>query len=447
MNNDQRISPSIFKLKTPTRNQYEFSTRCLDDLIPQEHKARHVWEFVSQMDLSACFTNISTYQNYVGRSKIDPKILLTLWIYSILDGNSSARKLEELCLHHDAYKWICGGISLSRTTLAEFRSDNPRKFDELLIKCLAVMVKNELLSDSDFSQDGTRVKANAGNNSFRREDSLKELESKMAKYIDVLKKEEKASTDVYEKRKSAQKIRRATERSDRIKSALRSLEAAQCEKIINGKRNHDKVTEKDLKKVRASTTDPEVRKMKMGDGGFRLAYNVQFATGLDSRVIYGVDVVHTLDPRTSPRLMYQVQEYLKRLNLFEGIKNWLVDAAYSAKIDIITNALLYPNTRYLAAPKKDEDIDPKIRRKDDCKALQDWRARMNSASVKKLYKKRCSTAEFSNMHIKNQSLREFSVRGLLKVKGMAFLHAIAHNVNRFFDLTKQKKKSLLSTVF
>lgn len=450
MNNDDRIPPSIFKLKTIMRTQYEFYSRCLDDLIPEDHKARLIGEFVSNMDLSVCFIDIFTFQNGVGRSKIDPKILLTLWIYSILDGNSSARKLEELCFSHDVYKWICGGVSISRTTLAEFRSVNSRKFDELLTKCLAVMVKNNLLSDSDFSQDGTRVKANAGNNSFRSEDSLKELEAKATGYIDELKKEGKTAVDGYEKRKWAEKVRRATEKNNRIKSALKNLEEARCEKIINGTRNHDKPTEEDLIKIRASTTDPEVRRMKMGDSGYRLAYNVQFATGLDSRVIYGVDVVKTLDPGTPPRLMNQVQERLKKLNMIGGLKNWIADSAYSAKNEIITIANLFSGCFYYAPAKPQKGIDPKLHLKNDCEALKAWRDSIGSDYVKEIYKKRCSTAEFSNMHIKNQALKEFSVRGLIKVRGMAILHAIAQNISRSFDLLKKKNKNLknqLSSIF
>lgn len=438
MNNDAPMSLSNFKLKTSVRTQYEFYTLCLDQLIPEDHKARQIWDFVSDMDLSVCFTDVITFNNVAGRSKIDPKILFTLWIYSILDGNSSARKLEELCLKHDVYKWICGGVSICRTTLAEFRSVNPKKFDELLTKCLAVMVKHNLISDSDFSQDGTKIKSNAGNNSFRSEDSLKNLEIKATEYLNELKREEKISNGAYEKRKLQEKLRRTAEKKNRIKSALENLEEARCEKIINGTKNNNKPTEEDLKNVRASTTDPQVRRMKMGDSGYRLAYNVQFATGLDSRVIYGVDVVKTLDPGTPPRLMNQVQERLKNINIIGGIKNWIADSAYSAKNDIITIANLFPGCFYYAPAKPQKGIDPKVHLKNDCNALKAWRDSINSDHVQEIYKKRCSTAEFSNMHVKNQALKEFSVRGLLKVKGMAILHAIAQNISRSFDLLKKK---------
>lgn len=439
MNNDNELKSINYKLKTALRDQYQFTSNCLDNLIPETHKARAIWEFVSNMDLSICLDDILTLNGVAGRPGIDPKILLTLWIYSIIDGNASARKLEELCKHHDVYKWICGSVSVNRTSLAEFRSHNPRKFDTLLTKCLAVMLKHDLIADSDFSQDGTRIKANAGNNSFRKEDSLKEIEANITNYIENLKKENLSAPNAYEKNKANEKLRFANEKKLRIEAALRNLEEARCEKIKNGIKNGDKPTEEEIKNVRASITDPEVRRMKMGDSGYRLAYNVQFATGLDSRVIYGVDVVKTLDPGTAPRLMSQVQERLKNLNM-KRVKNWIADAAYSAKNDVITIANLFSDCFYFAPPKTTKNANPKMHRKSDCDAIKKWRDSIGSGFVKEIYKKRCSTAEFSNMRVKNQSLDKLLVRGLVKVKGMAFLHAIANNICRALDLLKKKIK-------
>lgn len=439
--NNISLNPINFKLKTPSREQLEFQYSCLDQLVPEDHKVRLIWEFVSEMDLSVCLDDISSFYGERGRASTDPKILLTLWIYTTLDGNTSARKLEELCSNHNVYKWICGGVSVSRTTLAEFRSINPRKFDELLTKCLAVMLKHDLISDTDFAQDGTRVKANAGFDSFRKEDSLKKLEAQFFEYINQLREQEKTVTNAYERRKNLEKTRHALVKKERIKEALKNLEQTRCEKIINGDRNRDKPNEEELGNIRASTTDPEARKMKMGDGGYRLAYNIQFATGLDSRVIYGVDAVNTLDPGTAPRLMAQVHERLQSLNMSK-IKKWIADAAYSAKNDLITIAHLFPNCLYFAPPKPRKGIDPKNHLKNDHEAVTNWRNLIGSNEIKELYKKRCSTAEFSNMHVKNQGLTEFSVRGLIKVKGMAFLHAISMNISRFLNLFENKSKGV-----
>ena len=213
-----------YKFLRPCRNQVEMQMICLDSLLPQDHKARAVWEFVEKMDLSPCFPEILSYKNEAGRSTTDPHVLLSLWIYSILDGNISARKIVELCLYHDAYKWIAGGTPINRTMLSEFRSNNPEKFEELLISCLAVMVQSNLISDQDFAQDGTKVKANAGFNSYRREGTLNVLEKEISDHIKHLESENVKNPQAYDARSQAAKKRAIQERSQRIDQALINLE-------------------------------------------------------------------------------------------------------------------------------------------------------------------------------------------------------------------------------
>ena len=126
------------------------------------------------------------------------------------------------------------------------------------------------------------------------------------------------------------KTRIQNERLQRVEEALKMLEKERSVKEENGKKNNKPPLEENLKKVKASCTDPQVRKMKMGDGGFRMAYNVQFATGMDSRVIFGVDVVNTLDPGTALPMMAKVHSKLKKLSIAEA-KHWIGDGAYSGE--------------------------------------------------------------------------------------------------------------------
>lgn len=432
MNN---FTANQMKLIGPCRDQMEMQFNYLDMLLPPDHLARSIWEFVEAMDTRPCFSYVNTFVGYEGRSTTSPKILLALWLYSILDGNCSARKLETLSKNHNAYKWIVGGAPINRTMLAEFRSKDPMKFEDLLTNCLAVMVKAGLIKDEDFSQDGTRVKANAGFNSFRREESLLKLKEEVKSYIKELSTEE--SENGYEKREKRKKTSIATNRLKRVEEALDTLEKERVIKKENGDKNHNPPSEEDLKKIRASTTDPAVRKMKMGDAGYRLAYNVQFATGLDSRVIFGVDVVTTLDPGTAPRMMAQVHSRLAKLKM-NAPKNWIADAAYAGKEDLNTVAEIFPNCRYYAPPQVNKKHNPKKHRRGDSEAVKKWRDMIDTDAVKEIYKKRSSTAEFSNAQVKNHNLREFLVRGLNKAKGMVLLHAIAQNLSRYFDLLKLK---------
>jgi hypothetical protein len=317
--------------------------------------------------------------------------------------------------------------------LAEFKSNDIFKFEDLLVSCLAVMLKHGVINDEDFSQDGTKVKANAGFNSFRREDSLEKLKDELKMYIKQLEKEAEASENTYEKRKKERQHRHAIEKRERVQKALEELKSARELKSENAKKNREKLEEEELKNTRASVTDPEARKMKMGDGGYRLAYNVQFATGLNSRVIFGVDVVNTLDPGTAPRMIGKVNSLLRRLKM-GVIKYWFGDSAYSSKDDVEAVSELYPEVTYYGPPKVRKGIDPKKYLEKDSESVKRWRDLIGNEKIEELYKKRCSTAEFSNAQVKNHGFKEFLVRGLEKVKGAAVLQAIAHNIQRFLSL-------------
>lgn len=176
--------------------------------------------------------------------------------------------------------------------------------------------------------------------------------------------------------------------------------------------------------------------MKMGDGGYRLGFNVQFATGMKSRVIFGTEVVNTLDPGTSPGMMQKVHLTIKHLNMMDP-KSWNADSAYSSKADVEAAAMLFPNCRYFSPAKLKKGIDPKKVQKRDSEAVVKWRETLETDEMKESYSQRSSTAEFSNAQTKNQGMRQFLVRGFRKVRGMVNLHAISHNITRYWDLSRK----------
>jgi transposase len=422
---------ALYKLYTPCRNQLEMHINCLDSLLPAEHKARDIWEFVNSMDCTPCYALLKTFMGNDGRPATSPQVLLALWIFSIMDGNISARKLARLCEEHNAYKWIAGGVPINRTMLAEFRTINPSLFESLLTNTLAVMLKSGLINDVDFSQDGTRIKASAGFNTYRRKETLEKTKEDLKEYMRKLRTEE----NPYDKSKQNKKQCIANERLKRVEEALKILEKETKIKKENGDIHRQPPSDDEINEIRASITDPTARKMKMGDNGFRLAYNVQLATGMNSRVIFGVDVVTTLDAGTSPKLMLQVHNRLRTLGMFPA-KNWIGDSAYSGRKDVEKAAENFPNCQYYAPAKVHKGCDPKKVQKKDSEAVKKWRDLIDKDEVKKIYKLRCSTAEFSNAQMKQRGWREFMVRGLEKVTSSALLNVITQNISRYFSLRK-----------
>jgi len=70
----------------PQRNQVEMMMFSLDQLIPAGHKVRPVWKYVEKLDLSKLLLKIESTEGSLGRPAIDPRILLTLWLYATIEG-------------------------------------------------------------------------------------------------------------------------------------------------------------------------------------------------------------------------------------------------------------------------------------------------------------------------------------------------------------------------
>ena len=133
-----RIGPK--RLRHAVRNQIEFQECSLDELLPQEHEARIVWEYVCRLDLSPLYQRIQAVEAGPGQAPADPRILVALWLYATLRGVGSARELNRLCVHHAAYRWICGGVSMNYHTLSDFRTQHVELLDRLLTESVASLM-------------------------------------------------------------------------------------------------------------------------------------------------------------------------------------------------------------------------------------------------------------------------------------------------------------------
>lgn len=420
------------RIRYAVRNQVQFTINSLDELIPQEHRVRDVWEYVCQLDISTFYDQIKVLEDCKGPPTADPRILLSLWLYAMLEGIVSARRIARLCNEHHAYIWLCGGVSINYHSLSDFRIKNPEGFRTLLQESIALMWKSGVFHPDEVAQDGTRVKANAGFSSYRTEKTLNEYLIEANNRIRALEEENLQNPSALSLREKSARKRAANEREERITKAREELKVYKEERILSSKKNHNNLKEEDVEKLRSSVTDSECRKMKMGDGGFRLAYNIQFATSVDKKIILGVDVVNTLDPGTLVPMMQQVEKTLKQVGCSMPTK-WLVDSAYANNNDMQNAENHFPNTTIYSAPTSSQKgVDPLEPRKKDKPAMVKLRERMKFDDAKKTYSKRGHTAEFANAVAKARGMGEFLVRGITKVTNMALLCAVVHNMMIFF---------------
>lgn len=213
------------RLKLPVRNQVEFTNLCLDDCLPEDHKARLVWDFVTQLDLSSILGEIKSVESHPGAPAIDPKILFALWLYAFIEGINSAGVVSRYCEEHIAFKWICGGVKVNNHTISDFRSNNTTLFNSALTQSIGILSHEGIINLERVAQDGIKVKANAGDSSYRRKTTLEKHLKLAEEYIKQLDAELEANPNRYSTRQASAKKRAAEERVQRVKKALNELQA------------------------------------------------------------------------------------------------------------------------------------------------------------------------------------------------------------------------------
>lgn len=421
------VSFDQLRIRRPVRNQVEMMARDLDSLVPEDHTVRGVWQFINRMDLSEFYGSIKAAVDRPGRPASDPQVLLALWVYASAEGISSSRTLDDLCKQHDAYRWLCGGVPVDYHTLSDFRVAHKEALDHLLTEILAVMMDKKLVTLKAVAQDGVRVRASAGAGSFHRLSHLEKCLCQAKEQIERLAQEREHPDPEVSARERSARERAARERAERINEALKELPAIQAAKDRQ-RRNSKKSLRPEVSEARASTTDAKVRVMKMPDGGWRPAYNVEFATDVGSGVIAGVGVINEGDSNQGPPMEAQVAQRSGGIHP----EAYLIDGGFAQR-DTITTLSEREVTVY--APVRPPRTttsgrESKSPRCDDSPAVVAWRERMETDEAKQIYKERAATAEWTNAQARSHGLNSFSVRGLDKVLCVALLVAVAHNILR-----------------
>lgn len=407
------------RLRAPERDQIELRAVDIDSLIGQDHPVRVIWGYVEGLDLSLLEDRIGAREHTPGHPPIAPRLLLALWLYATSEGVGSARALERLCASHDVYRWLCGGVSVNYHTLADFRVDCADLLDRLLAEHVAALAKAGLVNLDTLAQDGVRVRAGAGAASFRRAATLDRHLAAAQEVVEALKREVDAKADASNQRIRAAKERAARERAERLKAAQSALAEIKQQRQERAEK-HDNGKAK--KEPRASTTDADARVMKMADGGFRPAYNVQVASAAGEQIVAAVEITNTGSDRGLMRPM--LERLCERLGHFPA--RHLADGGFNSAQDIEW-AQGEDIAVYCPPTQSKHGTDPYLPRRGDGEGVSAWRARMASDAGKAQYKHR-SICECIHARWRNWNLRQLTVRGIEKVRAVVLCHALANNI-------------------
>ena len=452
----------------------------VERLIPEDHEARAIWDFVGSLDLAPYYGDIGSVEGEAGRPAYDPRVLMSIWVYAYAKGIGSAREMARRTEYDPAFQWLTGMEIINYHTLSDFRIDHKERLDRLFVQTLGIMSAEGLVTLERVMHDGTKVKACAGADSFRREERIKTHLKAAEEQIRTL--QESPEEEMSLRRQKAQE-RSVRDKKERMEHALSELA-----KIREGK------TEEQALEARASITDPDSRIMKQSDDGYAPSYNLQVSTDSSS----GIIVAEWISQR--PEDCHELLPALGRIEESAGKApaQIVADGGYTTRENIMAmdeketdligsyegrskkkpmhdfhrdmflydsenNTYLCPHGKVLPYRRKDRGVGKENyiyrAKRSDCRscpfkqkccpkaksrsvartvdhpAVAAFLEKMKTGKAKEIYKTRGPVAEFSNAWIKSKiGLRAFRLRGLLKVGMEALWACLTYNIQQWIRL-------------
>lgn len=416
MPSNKHHGPAV-RTEEPERRQAEMCfVRTIDELVDDKHSARLIWRVVSAMNLERFTEHARARFGSKGREVKSPAMMLTLWLYGISRGIGSAREIARRITTDAPFRWIAGNVSVSHQALSAFRTSEGAALQQLMIDVLASLMEQGLLSLDLVGQDGTRVRASASAPSFRRESSLKECQEQARLHLHaVLSQADDPEV--------SEQVKRA--REEKARDFQRRVEAALVT-VANLSNERPKKAKKDKTpdQWRASTTDADARVMKMGDGGFRPAYNLQVAVAGSElggpRAVVGLCVTNVGSDMGSITPMLNVTE------AWTGqLPGKLLADANHAKHECIDNAAERGVELFMTVNERSR---ASVATSPHVKA---WRDRMSTDEAKRIYRARAGLVELFNGIAKGVfGQTQMPLRGLPKVHLWGLWVSLSFNITQ-----------------
>lgn len=399
------------KVREPQRAQAAFRFEMPEDLLPPEHPARLLWTVLGTFDLSAFLADVRSAEHAAGRSELSPRMKLTLWLYAISRGIGSAREIAASLATDLAFQWIVGDLTIGHHALSAFRAEHGPAIDALFTDVVAELLHRGLIDLDVMAQDGTRVRAAASAPSFRTYGSLLECREQAALHLKAVLAQ--ADDPALTKAQKARREAAARDFQARVEAAIVACKAQ--------REAHPEAV------ARGSTTDAEARVMKMADGGFRPALNVQYGVVGDKmggpRTIVGVRVTNVGSDLGS--LVPMVEQVHARTDQWPRA---VVADSNHARHDELAALLAQGIAPIVAAPKprRGRPPGPQANRSPP---ITTWRALLASPEGKDVARQRGALSELANARQKgSQGLVQFLVRGVPKALNVALLGALSVNL-------------------
>ena len=478
------------RLKPINREQMMLRPVEVERLVAEDHEVRGIWEFVGRVDLSQYYEEIEVVEGEAGRPAMDPRLMISLWVYAYSKGISSAREISRLCEYDPAYQWLTGLEAINYHTLSDFRVEHKEGLDELFMQILGLLSAEGLISLERVMHDGSKIKACASADTFRREEKIRA-------HLEAAREQVEQRGDPRWAEEVSPRVAKARQRAVREKQQRLEMALQELEKVRGSKSGREA-----KEQARVSMTDPEARVMKQPDGGYAPSYNVQISTDAKEKVIVGIGVSQSgsdygelvpgvdrveANVRQEPGQVVVDGGFTSRDNILamseRGVdligsmgtgtsqsagqmKRRGVDPGFYPEAfhyDAVSDTYLCPAGKILRADGEEkrpgrtnykyracardcrrcsfrqkccpQNGPRSIVRGVDAPEVAAFIAKMETHEAKKIYGQRGAVAEFPNAWIKEKiGLRQFRLRGLVKVGMEALWAALTYNIKQWIRL-------------
>ena len=415
--------------------------------LPENHQVYFVGDIIDRLDLQKFYAR---YQGDGRRNQpYDPAMLVKVLVYGYATGVFSSRKLAKKLYEDVAFRLLGAGNFPSHRTICDFRLEHLPELTELFVAVARLAKELGLVKLGTIALDGTKVKAHANKHKAMSYGRMKEQEQKLKQEIEELL-ERARLTDAQEdaqwgadqgEEQLPKELQRRQERLAKIQAAKVRLEQRQAQADRERGRHRDDEQRRGdgagrpfkrpfgvpEDKAQDNFTDPQSRIMKMGTA-FEQCYNAQAVVDAHSQLIVASGLTNSAaDNEELVPMVEAVKE-----NLGELPKTVLGDTGFRSEDGFAK--LEEKGVEGLVAlgreGKARTAIDPK-----QYPATARMAERLASKEGQAHYRRRKAIVEPVFGWIKHaMGFRQFSLRGIDKVRGEWGLVCLALNVRRMWAL-------------
>lgn len=480
------------------RSQQDIFGYRISDFAKTDAKSQFITEIVSRLNLTELYNRYSDQ----GGDSYSPEIMLGLWFYAYSQGETSSRKLEELCQYDTRFIYLSCNLRPDHTTLSRFRKAHLDLLSDYFLQILLIAEQEGIVDLKHIAIDGTKIQAAASKKNSYKEDQLNRriesirkdisyymqrcafveqgaesdidletLQEEKKRLEDLEKKLLKRREQLQQRKKTIKPEYRKNHRINMVEPEARTMNqidapgynsqlAVDCESNIIAANDvndepHDRYQFKPMHQKAEENMPSDINRSYTADAGYHSLDQLEYVDENDIDALIADQKPFDRSTQLHPTPLETIQD--------EGRKVERRDFTYHKDEDYYecpSGGRLFPvsqgkkSTVYRAkscseCPLASDCIKGKSKTKqihrDQRESLAEKMSRkLKQDSAKTRMKERATSVEpvFGNLK-QNLGFRRFNLFGLSQVKGEFNLMCIAHNLNTIFNLMTKKRLAAL----